>query len=224
MSRAGKLGIFFAMVALGAGMIVFTTMAFLRTSPPTVDFTGNHKPGEPVHLTIQTVGSIGFGDHPQWVSYLVKAPDGHWVHSTIWKVPAHTRLDVTILQFDSGSPLRNQQIGYVTGVAGEKASINGKLTSVVDGNEGAGVGHTFSLPNLGINIPLPGVAGNKICGAAPCLPGKWPHNTVSFSFTTPAIGQYRWQCFVPCGLSFLYGNGGPMQTVGFMGGFFKVVA
>jgi len=34
--------------------------------------------------------------------------------------------------------------------------------------------------------------------------------------------MYRWQCFVPCGLGFLYGNGGPMQTIGFMDGFLEV--
>ena len=34
---------------------------------------------------------------------------------------------------------------------------------------------------------------------------------------TPGPGQYPWQCFLPCGLGFLYGNGGPMQTVGLHG-------
>ena len=47
---------------------------------------------------------------------------------------------------------------------------------------------------------------------------------MKFSFMTPGPGQYPWQCFVPCGLGFLYGNGGPMQTVGYMDGFLKVVA
>jgi hypothetical protein len=31
---------------------------------------------------MQTVASIGFGPHPDWVSYLVKDPQGKWVHST----------------------------------------------------------------------------------------------------------------------------------------------
>lgn len=222
-SRAGKLGIFFSLVALGAGLIVFTAMAFLRTEPPTVDLASNHKPGTPVHLTLQTVGSIGYGVHPQWVSYLVKAPDGKWVQSTLWNLPAHTKIDVTIYQFDSGSPLRNQQIGQVYGVNGGTATLNGKSIHLVNSNVGAGVGHTFSVPSLGINVPLAGVPGNKICGVAPCSTSQWPHNTVQFSFTTPKAGQYRWQCFVPCGLSYLYGNGGPMQTIGYMGGFLKVV-
>ena len=43
-----------------------------------------------------------------------------------------------------------------------------------------------------------------------------------FSFTSPGPGNYRWQCFVPCGLGWLYGNGGPMSTLGYMGGFMQV--
>jgi hypothetical protein len=42
---------------------------------------------------------------------------------------------------------------------------------------------------------------------------------------TPAqTGTYRWQCFVPCGLDFLNGNGGPMQTFGYMMGHMQVVS
>jgi hypothetical protein len=34
-------------------------------------------------------------------------------------VPAHTRINVTVDQYDSGSPLRNQQLGQVTGTIGQ---------------------------------------------------------------------------------------------------------
>ena len=47
--------------------------------------------------------------------------------------------------------------------------------------------------------------------------------TIAFDFRTGAPGKFRWQCFVPCGLSYLDGNGGPMQTLGYMGGFLNVV-
>ncbi|MDR3663309.1 MAG: hypothetical protein P4L86_23480, partial [Mycobacterium sp.] len=62
------------------------------------------------------------------------------------------------------------------------------------------------------------------CEAAPCEPATSDHRTISFIFRTGRKGRYRWQCFVPCGLGFLYGNGGPMSTLGYMGGFMKVVA
>jgi hypothetical protein len=210
---------------LVAGLVVGTAMAFLRSNPATVDFASGHQAGQPVDLTLQTVGTIGFGVHPTWVSYLTLAPDGKWVHTTLWDLPANTQINVTILQYDSGSPLRNQFLGQVQGTQGDTMLLNGKPTSLVDSNSGNGVGHTFTIPTLGINVPLVGVDSNanNICGTAPCTPSS-VHNTVKFSFTTPGPGQYPWQCFLPCGLGFLYGTGGPMQTIGYMDGFLKVVA
>ena len=115
MGRGGRLVILGVLLAVAVGLVVFTAMAFIRTSPPTVDFTVGHQPGAPVDMTLQTVGSIGFGPHPTWVSYLTQDPSGQWVHTTLWDLPAHTRINVTIDQYDSGSPLRNQQWGQVSG-------------------------------------------------------------------------------------------------------------
>ncbi len=39
---------------------------------------------------------------------------------------------------------------------------------------------------------------------------------------TPGPGTYRWQCFVPCAAAFIFGNGGPMQTIGWMSGLLEV--
>jgi hypothetical protein len=107
-------------------------MAFLRTSPPTVDFASGHQAGQPVDMTLQTVGAIGYGPHPDWVSYLTKSPDGQWVHSTLWDLPANTRINVTIDQYDSGSPLRNQQLGLVQGTIGDDMTVNGVSTSLIN--------------------------------------------------------------------------------------------
>ena len=209
-----------ALFAVAVGLVVFTAMAFIRSNPETVDFAVDHPASEPVNLTIQTVGTIGFGIHPSWVSYLVQAPNGKWVHTTLWKLPAHTRINVTIYNYDSGSPLRNQQLGYVQA---QGAKLNGKTFTVANSNAGNGVGHTFSVPQLGISVPLPGnnPSAKNFCGAAPC-PLTDAHQTITFHFTTPGTGNYRWQCFVPCGLGFLYGNGGPMSTIGYMAGFLEI--
>lgn len=225
-TKAGRASIFAALLAIVLGLVIFTVMAFLRSSPPTLDFTAGHPAGQPVDLNIQTVGAIGYGDHPTWVSYLAQNPQNQqWVQSTIWKLPAHTLIHVTINQYDSGSPLRNAEIGLITGVNGNHYLLNGKKNiSLVNSYNGNGVAHTFSVPSLGINIPLLGVDGtaSNFCGGpAPCTTSQ-EHNTIQFSFTTPGPGSYRFQCFVPCGLSFLYGNGGPMSTVGYMGGFLEV--
>ena len=37
-------------------------------------------------------------------------------------------------------------------------------------------------------------------------------------------GEFRWQCFVPCGGGYVDGNGGPMQTIGYMTGQMNVVS
>jgi hypothetical protein len=204
--------------------VVFVSMAFLRTEPPTINFAAGG-PGKPVDLTVQTVGAIGFGPHPTWVSYLTKTPSGQWVHTTLWDLPAGTKINMTILEYDSGSPLRNPQIGQVYGVAGNAEDINGKPVSLIDATQGNGVAHTFSVPTLGINVPLYGVNGDakNFCNSAPCTMSE-AHNTITFSFVTPKkTGQYPWQCFVPCGLGYFDGNGGPMQTISYMDGFLKVV-
>jgi hypothetical protein len=205
-------------------LVVFTVMAFLRSNPATVDFTQGHQAGQPLQLTIQTVGALGSGTHASWVSYLVQAPDGSWVHTTLWQLPAHTKIHITIDQYDSGSPIRNPEIGRVL-AAGDTATLNGKSYNLVNSYLGNGLAHTFSIPTLGVNVPLPGVNSDAktFCGAAPCQLNE-AHNTIKFSITTPGPGSYPWQCFVPCGAGWLYGNGGPMQTIGYMDGFLKVVA
>jgi hypothetical protein len=222
MGLAWKVTVTVVLFAIAGAAAVVLIVNLLGT-PPTVNFT-SQGPGEPVDVTLQAVGSYGSGTHPTWVSYLVQSPQGPWVHTTLFQVPAHTKVNVTIYNYDSGSPLRNQQLGQVSGTAGNVASLNGKQFRVINSNAGNGVGHTFSIPTLGINVPLYGNNGNaNLCAAAPCTT-KSPNQVIRFSFTTPGAGNYRWQCFVPCGLGYLFGNGGPMSTVGYMGGFMKVVA
>jgi len=210
--------IVFAVMAVAAVVLVINLLG----SPPTVNFTADSS-GQ-VNVTLQAVGSYGSGDHPTWVSYLVKSSDGQWVHTTVFQVPQHARINVTIYNYDSGSPLRNQQIGQVSGTSGNVALLNGKAFRVINSNNGNGVGHTFSIPSIGLNVPLYGNNGNaNLCGAAPCTFSS-PHQIIRFSFTSPGSGSYRWQCFVPCGLGYLFGNGGPMSTLGYMGGFMQVEA
>lgn len=219
MNKSGRAAIAAVLALVAAGIVAFAFIN-LMSQPNTIAF--NEESNGEVNVTMQTVGSYGSGAHPTWVSYLTQSPAGNWEHTTIWQVPAHTRVNVTILQYDSGSPLRNQQLGQVTGTIGDTATLNGKSFSVNDSNVGNGVGHTFSIPAVGVSVPLAGVNGNDtLCSAAPCQTSS-PHNVITFSFMSPGSGTYSWQCFVPCGLGWLYGNGGPMGTLGYMGGFMKV--
>jgi hypothetical protein len=208
-------------VVVAAFLVGFTAVK-LAITPPTV--TAATTPGQ-ANLTLQTVGSIGFGPHPLWVSYLVQDGSGKWIHSTIWKLPAHSTIHVTIWQYDSPGPLRNFVWGGVTGVNGGAEYANGVRTTLSNPDGNNAPGHTFTVPQLGINIPLIGAtatAKTPLCSLAPCTPSD-PHVKITFSFQTGAAGLFRWQCFVPCALGYLDGNGGPMGTVGYMGGFLDVV-
>jgi hypothetical protein len=211
---------FLAVVAGG----IFVVVHYLLAAPPAVDFTANAS-GQ-VNITMQTdavtnVASVG--NHPTWVTYFIKSPQtGTWVHTTLFNVPANTRVNVTVLGYDGSTPVRNQVWGQVTGTIGGVAYYSGKPVTTVNGWNGPYlIQHTFAIPGLGLSVPVE--AGPGTCMTAPCTNNA--HSTTTFSFMTPAKpGVFRWQCFVPCGLSFLFGNGGPMQTIGYMTGNMTVVS
>jgi hypothetical protein len=174
------------------------------------------------HLYLATVATAEASDpNPTWVSYYsVDAGSRNWQHNTTFVVSANTLVHVTIYQYDTATGLRNPFFSQPAGTVGP-VLINGKPTSVVDPMS---PGHTFAIPAVGLSVPLPGAPMNakNLCAQAPCSLSQ-AHQTITFAFRTPPKGLYRWQCFVPCGAGFIQGNGGPMQTVGYMGGFLKVV-
>jgi len=98
--------------------------------------------------------------------------------------------------------------------------INGTAQHGINPDNAA---HTFTIPDLDVNVPLPGISPNakNTCSVTPCTVDQ-AHNTITFSFRAPGPGTYRWQCFVPCGAGSLFGNGGPMQTIGYMSGLIEV--
>jgi len=173
-------------------------------------------------LYVATVATAEASDpHPTWVSYYgVNASSSDWRHDTTFQVPPNTLIHMTIYQYDTATGLRNPYFSQPAGTVGP-VIINGKPTSVVDPTT---PGHTFAIPDIGLSVPLPGApsTAKNLCTQAPCSLSQ-AHVTVSFTFRSPGKGLYRWQCFVPCGAGFIQGNGGPMQTVGYMGGFLKVV-
>jgi len=206
-----------AALAVLTGLVLLYLFAFLTSAPPALSATVENGTAR---LTLQTVPSYGHSPDPDWVSYLAMDGSGHWQHTTIYKVPAHTLVTVTIYQFDSATGLRNPFLAQVRGTQGGIAVMNGKPVSVLDPDDAS---HTFTIPDLGVSVPLPGISANAAnpCAVAPC-PLSAPHTTITFSFMSPGPGTYRWQCFVPCAAGFIFGNGGPMQTIGWMDGLIEV--
>jgi hypothetical protein len=175
------------------------------------------------HLYLGTVPAAEPNDpHPTWVSYYaVDSSSGNWRHVTTYVLPANTLVHVTIYQFDGASGLRNPFIGQATGTVGGTFELNGKTVQGIDPDDAS---HVFAIPQIGLSVPLEGVSATakNPCSNAPC-PLSMDHETISFTFRTPGKGLYRWQCFVPCAAGYIAGFGGPMQTVGYMDGFIKVV-
>ena len=190
---------------------------FLTNAPPALSAPVQNGSAR---LTLQTVASFGHSPAPDWVSYLAQDAGGHWHHTTIYTLPAHTLVTVTIYQFDTATGLRNPFLAQVRGTQSGVATFDGKTEPVINADDAS---HTFTVPDLGISVPLPGVADDakNQCSAAPCTPDQ-AHTTITFSFMTPGPGTYRWQCFVPCAAGWLNAFGGPMQTVGWMGGYLNV--
>lgn len=187
-----------------AGVLIgFFIVGYIHRSPEQLAASSGAQSGagQVVNLDLTTVGQVGSGPHPNWVSYLP---------TTFFRVPANATVRVTIHQQDSPSGLRNEYMSLVRGTVDDSMTVNGKTMRAIDPTQ---VAHTFSVPDLGVSVPLLGTDPNAPSGT---------ENLVVFSFKVPASGTFRWQCFVPCGAGTLYGNGGPMQTLGYMDGQIEV--
>jgi hypothetical protein len=208
------------------GVLIGLYIALWATNvPQTVAATPSAtEPSTTSNLTLQTDAAVGPQEspgHPDWVSYLVLTK-GHWERSTIFKVPAHSLVHITIYQFDGDSGLRNPFLSETEGTVGGTETIDGKVVNHINPEEAS---HTFVVPQMGVFVPLPGVpeeAKNQ-CEYGPCNPATMAHQTVEFTILTGKKGRYRWQCFVPCAAGTYLGFGGPMQTLGYMDGFLDVV-
>lgn len=209
-----------ALFVFGGTLIGLYVALFLEASPPPVE-AATVGPRQ-VALELQTVAEVGHGENNFWVSYFARTPGHKWVHSTILRVPAHSLVHVTVYQYDTASGLRNPLWGQPRGLVGNVMFVNGKAVKVLNP---ALTSHSFAIPELGVSVPLPGVseeAPNQ-CSYAPCSLAK-AHNTITFTFRTGEPGKYRWQCFVPCAAGFIFGFGGPMQSIGYMDGELEVMS
>ncbi len=211
-----------------AGLGAFVVLHYLLGGPPVENYAAGvtANTGATVHVVLQEDAQNTVTSKPDWVSYFIQDPQTKaWVHTTLFRVPAGSRVDMTIYGYDGCTPLRNPIWSQVTGTIGNVEYVDGKPYHEINSWSGCNVGHTFSIPGINLNVPMatPSNPNASLCGTSPCTSG--PRRVMTFSFMTPhATGSYFWQCRVPCGGGFLTGFGGPMQTFGFMTGNMEVVA
>jgi heme/copper-type cytochrome/quinol oxidase subunit 2 len=118
-------------------------------------------------------------------------------------VPANSLVTVTLRDYDLGdTPLpKGSPFTAVQGIVGGGATVDGKLYRALAPEK---VAHTFTIPQLNINVPLPGDA-----------PKGASYDTITFTFHTGKAGTYTFQCFDPCGTG-ASGFMGPMMSKGYM--------
>lgn len=189
------------------GLAVWYVLALLAVPTATVQ-ASTSSPGHAA-LTLDVVPGAGAGPHPDWVQYQTSDLNAHQ-SATIFKIPVNTWVTMTIKQYDSSTGIRNPFFALVQGTKGNVAYLNGKLFRTIPNNQPA---HTFAVPDLGLSVPLEGVPSNAKSNT---------YENITFTFFSGHQRQtYHWQCFVPCGWG-PYGNGGPMSTFGYMGGWLVV--
>jgi len=163
----------------------------------------------------------GGGPQAEWVSYCP---------STSIRVPAHSTVTVTIMQYDTGDTLHNPFFAQVMGTVGGVMTVNGRSVQRIPADD---VGHTFTIQTppdenespLFVSVPLPGVADNAP-NVVTIAGHQYPKpNVIVFRFKTGAPGRCVWHCYVPCGTGLAgdgiggqAGFGGPMATTGYMAG------
>jgi hypothetical protein len=237
-ARVAALTVAFLIVA---GLGVFTALYYIGSATTQLTTVHYSASGGQVDVVLQEDPQNDTATRPDWVSYYTQDPSNkNWVHTTLFSVPAHTKVNMTIYGYDGCTPLRNNYFSQIQGTIGGTVTVSqfnpkGKeyvtndTTSVINSWSNCNVGHTFAIPALGIYVPVASPnaqdSANNLCGTSPCTPSGNPYALETFSFMSPSQpGAFRWQCLVPCGGGFIDGNGGPMQTLGWMAGFMYVVA
>ncbi len=146
-----------------------------------------------------------------------------------WTVHKGQVVTLRITNFDNGAaPLMGFQVAYdnVEGTLGagqgcsstahgpgarctevSTETVGGRAVTHVPAAE---LSHTFTIPALGLNLPLP---------LAPSAKGI----TVVARFVATRTGTFTWQCYAPCG-SGQSGMGGAMSVPGWMEGKVTVLA
>ncbi|MGH7757825.1 MAG: hypothetical protein ACREN7_00735 [Candidatus Dormibacteria bacterium] len=146
-----------------------------------------------VKLTIVT----NAGPHHNWPAF----------EPSSFSIPTGTPVRVTVVNQDGATPLPGSlsQDAKVTGVVGGVETVTplgaGRHSTAKDEASVrlTDVSHTFTLPSLKINVPIPA------------------QSRVTFTVEIAKPGEYSWSCVDPCGAG-TTGWGPPMDVAGYMNG------
>jgi heme/copper-type cytochrome/quinol oxidase subunit 2 len=211
----------FALASLGvgyAGAAVLGVGTMTTTTTQTTTFTqttATQNASEPYTLTLVISTGNTFnstvGEQP---AFYVVGQNGLQPATSIF-LPAHRLIKLVIFNYDDGNAsLVDPAYANVNGTTGGTITFanNGILNSTqtpsgisIGGPQTVSsvpadlIAHTFTIPSLGINVPVP------------------VSSTVVATFTLDKAGTFSWFCMTACGTG-ADGLGGAMITPGWMTG------
>ena len=195
-------------------------------TPPDRRLHGRQAPASRSNVTLQTVGTYGSGSHPTWVSYLVQSPAG--------PVGAHDALPGARSTSGSTSPSTSttRAARCATSSSARSPAPRERRPRSTASRSGsstptpATASATRSRSRRSASTcPLYGNNGNaNLCAAAPVH--HQARRTKSSSSPSPARARAATagSASCPAGWATSTATAGPMSTLGYMGGFMKVVA
>ncbi|MDG6997489.1 MAG: hypothetical protein JRN15_00045 [Nitrososphaerota archaeon] len=180
-----------------------STKSAQTTSTATANTSGVYK------LTLAITVNNSYNSTTSGPRYWVVAPSGLETSANI-SLPAFTKIELTIIDYDSASPLPSQwaqvagtisnRVYVINGTTAASENINLTAVEAVSSlDPNTQIAHTFTVPQIGLSIP---VAANSVEVA---------------NFYINQTGTFLWHCEDPCG----YGPSGwegPMSTPGWMEG------
>lgn len=195
-ARRLRLGVTLAGVVIAGGLLLLLLFSAVPIPSIPSSQTASSQALPPDHVALDIMPVKPGGPADDYAAY---------VPSTVMTMSANSLVSVTIRNFDlDATPLSaDSPYARVQGTVGGVAYADGKAYTALDRSV---VAHTFTVPDLHLNVPIPGhaTAGKR-------------YVTVTFSVRTGTPGIYAWRCFAPCGDG-SDGSAGPMADDAYMRG------
>lgn len=166
--------------------------------------------GMPGFRTTQTMATVAASSAPEhlYLSVVTNEGIGPTFVPSSFSIPAGTSVTITVTDYDNDTALP-AAYAKVTGTVGSvvhvqplsssNPNLDSAKVSSIHQFSGLDVAHTFTVPSLGLNVPLEGTS------------------RTTFTVLVKRAGSYSWHCYDPCGTG-SSGWGGPMAEPGYMGG------
>lgn len=171
-------------------------------------FTNKSTPPSSSPYAVTLVETMNVNSTTPQPKFFVLGSNGLESSTASISLPAHRQIQLTIVSYDMPTLGSINQQGKVTGtIGGAVYLVNGTRASYgnvtwgmnVSSVPGSILAHTFSIPQLGINIPVVG------------------GSTVIADLNLELTGTFAWICLTPCGMG-VDGMRGAMSQSGWMEG------